>query len=198
MPESRTKQRTREQIRKAFIRLLAEKGLSKISVAAITQIANINRSTFYEYYPDIRALLDDVESTLLADLNTCVHSICGEITRDKLGQIFTTGLDLMQSDGDTLVLLLGTNGDPNFAVKFIEMVKPQILFVFQLDEFTPQMNTAVTFAMSGLIGVFTSWYAGGKQEPLEDIIHTTQRLLYGILQDFILKISSGLVVCISS
>ncbi|MCD8021547.1 MAG: TetR/AcrR family transcriptional regulator [Lachnospiraceae bacterium] len=111
MPESRTKQRTREQIRKAFIRLLAEKGLSKISVAAITQTANINRSTFYEYYPDIRALLDDVESTLLSDL-----------------------------------------------------------------------NTAVTFAMSGLIGVFTSWYAGGKQEPLEDIIHTTQKLLYAILQ----------------
>ncbi|MCD7919673.1 MAG: TetR/AcrR family transcriptional regulator [Clostridiales bacterium] len=182
MSESRTKQRTRNQIQTAFVHLLVEKGLQKISVAAITKAANINRSTFYEYYPDVRSLLEDVENNLLAKLNTGIHAICGEFTEGKPEQIFETGLDIMQASGDTLVLLLGVNGDPAFAAKFIAMVKPQIISAFHLKEFTPQMDTAVTFAMSGLIGVFTSWYADGKREPLERVIQSTQELLSVILQ----------------
>ncbi|MCD8020976.1 MAG: TetR/AcrR family transcriptional regulator, partial [Clostridiales bacterium] len=92
MSESRTKQHTREQIKKAFICLLAEKGLHKISVTAITEMAGINRSTFYEYYPDVRFLLEDIESSLLADLSTGFHSAYKDFKSERLDQIFAMGL----------------------------------------------------------------------------------------------------------
>ncbi|MCD8021411.1 MAG: TetR family transcriptional regulator C-terminal domain-containing protein, partial [Clostridiales bacterium] len=127
--------------------------------------------------------LEDIDSRLLADLSPGFPSAYKDFKSERLDQIFAMGLDMMQSHGDTLVLLFGPNGDPTFSMKFVEMAKPQILSALQINEFTPQMNTAVTFAVSGLIGVFSSWYTNGKQEPLEDIIRSSQKLLYVIFRD---------------
>ena len=45
--------RTKQQIRRALIELLAEKGESSIAVRELAQRANINRGTFYIHYKDI-------------------------------------------------------------------------------------------------------------------------------------------------
>lgn len=183
MAESRTKQQTRKLIQNTFLHLLSETGLHKITVASVTKAAGINRSTFYEYYSDVRALLEDTENKLLADLDTGFQAACENFTKDNLDEIFASAVHLMQSHGDTLYILLGANGDPNFSMKVIETVKPHILTTFQMKKFPAQLDTVVTFAMSGLIGVFTSWYAGGRQESLEDVIHTMQKILYAIVHD---------------
>ena len=50
---------TKTAIKAAFIRLLNERPLNKISVKSIVDICNISRNTFYYHYEDIYALLED-------------------------------------------------------------------------------------------------------------------------------------------
>ena len=44
--------RTRQWLSKAFLELLEEKGLQKMTVQDITERANVNRATFYAHYED--------------------------------------------------------------------------------------------------------------------------------------------------
>lgn len=50
--------RTREAIINAFTQLLDERPLNKITVKDIVARCDINRNTFYYYFPDIPALVD--------------------------------------------------------------------------------------------------------------------------------------------
>ena len=53
-------QLTKQAILSAFLDLLDEKPFDRISVVDIAQKSRINRNTFYYYYPDIFALVDDL------------------------------------------------------------------------------------------------------------------------------------------
>ena len=61
--------KTRQQIIEAFITLLHQKSLEKIKIADITNQAQINRATFYNYFTDKYHLLDMItKETLLAQI----------------------------------------------------------------------------------------------------------------------------------
>ena len=51
---------TRRVIREAFLELLNEKALGKITVKDITDRCGINRNTFYYHYQDIPALVEEI------------------------------------------------------------------------------------------------------------------------------------------
>lgn len=51
--------RTRELLQDALLQLARERGLDEISVADIADRATVNRSTFYQHYPDKETLLAD-------------------------------------------------------------------------------------------------------------------------------------------
>lgn len=59
--------KTRKAISDAFIALLSEKELNKITVQEITDKADINRATFYKHYLDVYDLYDKVEQEILVD-----------------------------------------------------------------------------------------------------------------------------------
>jgi len=50
--------RTRNLILNAFMELLPTKGFKSLTVRGITEVAGVNRATFYAHFPDKYALLD--------------------------------------------------------------------------------------------------------------------------------------------
>lgn len=58
-------QRTRQNIIKSFMRLIKQKDFSDISIAHITQEAEINRSTFYYHFMDKYDLIDVIQREVL-------------------------------------------------------------------------------------------------------------------------------------
>ena len=64
-------------IRRAFQELLLEKEYRKITIKEIAERADINRGTFYKYYKDTAALLEEIEGSLLSRSHrTCSRKIC--------------------------------------------------------------------------------------------------------------------------
>lgn len=51
---------TKKEIKNIFIKLLNQKPLNKISVKALVDGCGVSRNTFYYYYEDITALLEDI------------------------------------------------------------------------------------------------------------------------------------------
>lgn len=58
-------QYTKKMIREAFIKMLNELPLNKITVTAIVKECKINRNTFYYYYTDIYAIVSEIFQTEL-------------------------------------------------------------------------------------------------------------------------------------
>lgn len=57
-------QNTKQQINEVFIRLLAKKRISNITINEICTCSGINRSTFYRHYTDIYSLFDQMQSEM--------------------------------------------------------------------------------------------------------------------------------------
>ena len=60
---------TKDSIKAAFIKLLNERPLNKISVKSIVDICNISRNTFYYHFQDIPRLLEEI---IIDSANTLV------------------------------------------------------------------------------------------------------------------------------
>lgn len=69
MKEDRRIKRTKSAIKRAFIKLLQQKDLDKITVSDITNEADINRGTFYLHYEDKYILLEDMENEYISQLS---------------------------------------------------------------------------------------------------------------------------------
>lgn len=65
--EYRSSIRSRQMIRKAFLELLKEKDFSKITVTDIVKRADLNRSTFYAHYPDIRGVVEEIQEEIFTE-----------------------------------------------------------------------------------------------------------------------------------
>ena len=59
--------RTRNNIINAFITLRAKKPLEKITIKELSELAYINKATFYRHYEDIYALSESIENELVAN-----------------------------------------------------------------------------------------------------------------------------------
>lgn len=51
--------KTHRRLRKAYCRLIKEKGMDKVTVSALTEEADISRATFYLYYQNIEEFKDE-------------------------------------------------------------------------------------------------------------------------------------------
>lgn len=66
-------QKTKANIINAFLELRSKKALEKITIKELSQLANINKATFYTHYKDIYDLSEQVEleiiSSIICDMN---------------------------------------------------------------------------------------------------------------------------------
>ena len=59
----------------AFLSLLDSKAFEKITVSDIIDAAMVNRSTFYQHFPDKYAILERLQQKYVTELTDTVHNI---------------------------------------------------------------------------------------------------------------------------
>lgn len=64
--------KTEKNIRNAFVELRAQKPIEKISIKELTELACVNKSTFYRHYADVYALSESIENDLV---ESCIEMI---------------------------------------------------------------------------------------------------------------------------
>ena len=67
--------RTKKAIRIALAELLSEKDINSITIKDISEKANINRKTFYNYYSGIHQVVDEIEDSVIVSLESTVNDV---------------------------------------------------------------------------------------------------------------------------
>ena len=178
--EYRSAVRSRRLIRGAFQQLLREKPFEKITVTDIVKRADINRSTFYAHYPDVRGLVEDildevvVKSTqLIREMN---YQSIFEDPRPFLKELLMIGMENVE-----IYKLIGGS---DFALRQIEGLKKSLLDKAVSDVDVPEvirMSNAykiqINFFIGGILNTYQQWLLGTMDCTTEEIMEQIARLI---------------------
>ncbi len=154
-------QQTRKNIVVAFCKLYEERPIEKISVKDVIALAGYNRSTFYEYFADIYALLKYIED----DVIDYIKARAKAETRSQIDL-----LNLFSAKEDYLKVLLGTYG----CIHFQDRLKSEFMQNFAECEDSLQLYLA-EFHMSASLSMYRLWLKRNKDISLDELsllIHT--------------------------
>ena len=70
--EDRRVRRTKKLLTAALTQLMQEKQISEITVRELTELADMNRGTFYLYYKDIYDMLEKIEDSMFEALDRII------------------------------------------------------------------------------------------------------------------------------
>ena len=163
--------RTRKQLRECLVTLLKQKKVQDITVRELTELADLNRGTFYLHYKDVFDLLEKTESELLDDFNQLVMKHDAEDLKKHPYGIFVEIYTLAYDNADLVEILLGENGDLNFLNRLKQLIRDKCLHdwmeVFRAGN--PAIFDAYfSFIVSGCVGLVQYWLKTGmKETPLD-------------------------------
>lgn len=175
---------TRQNIIDAFWSLYCEKRIEKITVKEIASKAGYNRGTFYEYFTDVYNVLEQIENSLIPSLDELPPLATPTGT---IGMRLDMFLKLYEDNSKYYSVLLGDKGDPAFASKLKNSIKPTIKQVFtdKPNADLEELDYILEYTLSAMIGVMSYWYRKRQADTLssDKLLDLVYRLMeYGVMK----------------
>ena len=164
--------KTRKQLRHCLALLLKEKKIQEITVREITEMADLNRGTFYLHYRDVFDLLQQIEEELLGELEAALQKYPAFEVHKNLSRLLADVFRCVEENTDMVQILLGENGDLNFVNRIKELVREKCLKDWMELFRTPQssiFDAYYSFIVSGCLGLVTYWLESGMKESPKEL-----------------------------
>ena len=167
---------TRQNLIDAFWLLYCEKKIEKISVKDITSKAGYNRGTFYEYFTDVYDVLEQIENALIPTLEKLPPVTT---PTSSLGMPLDAFFELYKTNNKYYSVLLGENGDPAFASKLKNSIKPIIMQIFddKPNVDSRELDYILEYTLSAMIGIMSYWFKQSDSLTNEDLYSLIKRLM---------------------
>ncbi len=179
-PVDRRVRKTRRQLRECLITLLKEKKVQDIPVRELTDMADLNRGTFYLHYKDVFDLLEKTEAELQEDFNQLVCKHDAVDLKQRPSVIFNEIYSLVYDNADLIEILLGENGDLNFVNRLKQLIREKCLKdwmeVFRSGN-AAAFDAFFSFIVSGCIGLVQYWLQTGLKETPEQMAKLTEHII---------------------
>lgn len=178
-PEDRRVRRTRARLREAFTALLREKPVEEITVRELTDLADVNRGTFYGHYRDIYDLLEQMEGEALEEFSALMDRYSSSDLRIGLRAILTDVFRFVEKHGGLCAALLSRRDDLFFQQIGALIDRKceeewQELYRFSGEE---QRAYCMDFLVAGAVELVRGWVTRGFAETPEDMAALTERLI---------------------
>ena len=178
--EYRSAIRSRRLIRQAFLELLRQKPYEKITVTDIVTAADINRSTFYAHYPDVRGLVEEIVGEAINHSTELADSLnIREFLSDPMP--FLRELTSYGSDNKELYALLCRS---EFAQRQMEQLKRTLIdSAMHSPAFpesvrsSPEFRIHISFFVGGVLSLYVMWLQGELDCSVEDITNQLSQLI---------------------
>ena len=170
--EYRNAIRSRRMIREAFVELLHEKTVEKITATDIINRSGLNRSTFYAHYPDAKGVLED----FIGEIIIMFRQMLEEMDFSRFLNDPEPNLKRVVSFLDENQELYRLLGQSDMSLIYLEQLKK--VLIQQVLE-TPNLPTEgisaisvdirIRMLLSGVIDAYRAWLAGEIDCSLEEM-----------------------------
>jgi AcrR family transcriptional regulator len=183
--------RTRAALRDALAAEIDATGdLSRVTVTAVTDRADVTRRTFYSHFRDIPDLVDAIERETIEELEPVVARLAAVRLPELKAAIDAAEpcpgsvelLAFFKERGSYLAPLMGEGGDPGFVERIKVMVTQTIIDRAKsgLDAraIGPFLDYYLSFAISAETGVLVRWLTGGMHESVGAMARLMTALMF--------------------
>lgn len=147
-------ERTKRSIVNAFIELRAKKPLEKITVKELSELAYINKATFYSHYHDIYDLSEQLEEeAIIAVLKNIPHP--DSLVNNPKLCVGELAFALSSQDSLISILFSGTRSSI-LANRLEEGIKQQVFLRYPEYKDDVKWNVLLSFASHGAFQTFLS------------------------------------------
>ena len=158
---------TKLLLKNSLIKLLHKKQIYQITVSELCTEAELNRSTFYKYYGNVRDILEELEEETLAKGMQCMQEIEESgVGKEPLYRL----LCYVRENKDIYQLLLNNTVNGDFPEKMLKSI---------IDFFKREASLAINnmkmseytfqYLVSGSISVIQNWINGPMTESPSEI-----------------------------
>ncbi len=165
-------ERTKKYIRVAFLKLLSDQALDKITVKKISELAKINRNTFYTYFDSVYKLNDEIFNKISHDLS--LQQIATDDDFDDYAkQVLDYFFDYFNQHRTILSLAFNTPQGKALAATLISEAISQ-LRIMSRTRLSDQLALAqLSFDVYAVTGVLSQWLNGKLNGSKDELIKFT-------------------------
>ncbi|WP_265457260.1 TetR/AcrR family transcriptional regulator [Enterococcus sp. HY326] len=167
---------TKKVIREAFLELLSQQELSKITVTEITEKAEINRGTFYKYFQDPLDLFQTIEEELTAEILPLMQLR----SSDDLAIWLQRFIAVLNQNKVVSLTLLKSSSTTLFVTTIFSEVHDLAISQFSqmFDETNPiVLELFFTYFAKGTIGMIVEWMQLDSDISVEEISIALSKVL---------------------
>ncbi|PWU67392.1 TetR/AcrR family transcriptional regulator [Gracilibacillus dipsosauri] len=157
--------RTRKLLRDAFIELLLEMDIKKISVNRLAEKATINRVTFYLHYKDITDMMDKMADDMVEDISNVIEEArVNRTSNQPTGEVLAKCLEYIAVNANFYKVVLTTRGVPLFKDRLMQLLVEKIMSGIENrgsesfgEKAGIQKEILIWYDSSALIGTIVAW-----------------------------------------
>lgn len=180
--------RSRENIRKAYVELIHEKGTINITVKELVERADVNRSTFYAHYQDIYAVLEEIENEIVQKMLTFLDaSEHTELLYNPLPFLMRIGAEL-ERNREFYRLLIETSGSVAFIQKLKGVFLKQMLTdkkAFSQVKRQREFLVCMNLLAGGGADLLCDWVTGKIDVPMKELASIVNEIAMNAMRQFI-------------
>ena len=178
--EDRRVRRTKKLLTQALTQLLQEKQINEITVKELTDLADMNRGTFYLYYKDMFDMLEKIEDGMFEALDAIIslheHDDVSQQTKPILLDLF----DFIEENQEMCRVLLSPHGAMNFLHRLNEVVREKCLKAWpeiRKEKGEADFDYHYSFVVFGCAGIIRAWVNRNCSESAEKMAE----MAYGMI-----------------
>lgn len=178
--EYRSAIRSKNFIKKALVKLMHEKDLSKITVSDIIREADISRGTFYAHFTDINSVIEQIENEELQKLLTFVDSFKYADLRKPTNVFLRSICEYLAKDMEYYRMIIDTDIVHNFLHRLINIFYETTIQQITgcNNNITPvEADIFLSYTSAGASMVIISWLKGDIQGSPKEISDKLSKLV---------------------
>lgn len=150
--------KTRSLLLQGLIQLMREKDIKDISVKELSDLADINRGTFYLHYNDIYDMLNKIEDELFQEFNELLdRDLPSDIRELSPKNTLLDIFNLLEKHRDIAKVMIGPHGDLIFVNHLKELVKERLHYLQLPESSAVKPEYYYSFLVSGFVGIIETW-----------------------------------------
>ena len=185
--ENRSVRNTKRKLKEALMTLMQTKPVNAISVKELTELADVNRGTFYLHYSDIYDMLHKIEDDFFVEFEGVLNNSTPSDENDAImymKEIYT----FLKKNEDICRMFCSSNVEISFFNKLKLLIGNKCCSVWESAEL--QMNRKQTeyynaFIFSGSAGILQHWLDNDLAESPEDVARLVAAIIANSAKSFL-------------
>lgn len=171
--------KTRRQLKKGLAALMKEKSVNQITVKELVEEVDINRSTFYLHFKDIKDLLREIEENMEAQIKRAIEEHPIVSGNENAFYFIEDMFRVLDEEREISKALIGPNGDMGFIHRIERIIKENSRGT--LEKMFPgkkeDLKYFYAFCLSGCLGLVKVWLNEGEEKSPEEMAQMTFNMI---------------------